>query len=116
KWGVSDVIGLVKEGVPLSVAQAQIKAISSRLPDRFPPNEQHTALYAERPNRQIDFTLRKALLILQGAVAFVLLMASVNLSALLVSRSWSRQRDLAIRKALGASRWRIFRQLLSESL
>ncbi len=113
-----DVIGRVKEGVDLSVAQAQIEAISPQLQTlrRFPPTTDHLAVHAETPQLFIEPDIRTGLLILQGAVALVLLLASVNISALLVARSWSRQRDLAIRKALGASRLRIVRQLLAESL
>lgn len=109
-------IGRVKEGVALSVAKAQIQAVSPRLAERFPPKAEHVALSADSPKLFIGPDVRTGLLILQGAVAFVLLLACVNISALLVARAWSRHRDLAIRKALGASRLRIAWQLLSESL
>ena len=112
----SEVIGSVKKGVDLRLAKAQIRAISSRLPDRFPKGADHLALVAETPRISIDRDVRRGLWILQGVVALVLLLASVNLSALLIARAWSRQRELAIRKALGASRFRLVRQLLSESL
>lgn len=112
----SMVIGLVREGVDLRVAKAQIRAISPRLPNRFPKGEDHVSLKADAPKLSIDRDVRRGLWILQGAVALVLLLASVNLSALLIARAWSRHRELAIRKALGASRLRLIRQLLSESL
>jgi putative ABC transport system permease protein len=112
----SMVIGRVKEGVDLPVARAQIGMISPRLAERFPKGTEHVALVAKTPGIFVEPDVRKGLLILQGAVALVLLLASVNLSALLIARASSRHRELAIRKALGASRSRLVRQLLSESL
>jgi putative ABC transport system permease protein len=109
-------IGLVKEGVDLRTAQAQIAVVSPRLAGQFPKRLGGMALTADTPSMRIDKAVKTSLWILQGAVALVLLLASVNLSALLIARGWSRHRELAIRKALGASRLRLIRQLFSESL
>jgi len=109
-------IGLVKGGVDVRVAQAQIRAVSPWLAEQFPRRAGDMALTADSPSLRIDRDVKVSLWILQGAVALVLLLASVNLSALLIARGWSRHRELAIRKALGASRLRLIRQLFSESL
>lgn len=109
-------VARVKSGIPLSTAQDQLAALSPRLMDRFPAGTDNVDLVAEQPGLITNSSIRGGLLVLQGAIAFVLLLACVNISALLVARAWSRQRELAIRKTLGASRLRIVRQLLSESL
>jgi putative ABC transport system permease protein len=109
-------IARVKAGVPLSEAQVQIREISPSLAKRFRPTAQGTQLVADSPKLFIARDVRTGLLIVFGAVAFVLLETCVNIGALLVARAWTRQRELAIRKALGASTGRIVRQLLTESV
>jgi predicted permease len=111
-----ELIARVKRGVPLSVAKAQLQVLSDRFATTFPKGRKGLQLQAKPPSIQIRTDLRTGLLILLGAVGFVLLMASVNVSALLVARARTRQNELAIRKTLGASRIRIVRQLLAESL
>jgi predicted permease len=111
-----EIIARVKSGVPLSVARTQLQVLSDRFAKTFRRSPEGVQLQARVPALQIWPALRIGLLILLGAVGFVLLMASVNVSALLVARARTRQHELAIRKTLGASRVRIVRQLLSESL
>jgi predicted permease len=110
----------LKKGIGLASANAQLATVSPRilsslLNKRFGDMWSGTHFVA-RPLEKHFSDLNKALLILLGAVGFVLLIACVNVSALLLSRGWARHREVAIREALGASRMRIARQFLTESI
>ena len=111
-----EIIARVKKGVTFSTAKAQLQILSDRFAQTFPKDAEGVQLIAHAPALSIIPNLQIGLLILLGAVGFVLLMASVNVSALLVARARTRQHELAIRRTLGASRMRIIRQLLSESM
>jgi len=112
---LGDVIVRMNADVTGAALTAQLKTVSARISDNFSGVAKNAELIASplRPDRFTD--LQPGLVILSGAVVFVLLIGCLNVSNLLLARGCHRQRELAIRSALGASRLHIVRQLLSES-
>jgi putative ABC transport system permease protein len=111
-----NVIALLKPGVTLAQAQADIKAITTPWARQFPDwgnGDQWVAVESVRDRYARE--LRPALLVLLVAAALVLLIACVNLANLLLARATSRYKEIAMRRALGAGRARIIRQMLIES-
>ncbi len=110
------VIGRLRDGVSLPQARAEMAAISSRLEKQWPAfNSGHSAnLVPIAP--QLRDSVRPTLWVLAGAVIFVLLIACANVANLTLARGFTRQRELAVREALGAGRSRLVRMLVLESL
>jgi putative ABC transport system permease protein len=107
-------IGRLKPGVSFSTAQTDVGAIQGRLNQEHPENRPR-GISVVPEMEQVTGDMRPALLILFGAVGFVLLIACANVANLLTARVVGRRREISIRSALGASRWVIVRMLLVES-
>jgi putative ABC transport system permease protein len=109
-------IGRLKAGVLLDQSQADLDAIAARLAREYPATNQGWSL-RQRPLRDVLVgPVRPALLLMWGAVALLLLIACVNVANLLLARSLARQKEFSLRSALGASRSRMIRQMLTESV
>ncbi len=111
-----DVIGRLKPDVSIQEAQAQMNVICAQIEQQHPQTNKDKRTRLDSLHTELIEGIQTAFLVLYGAVGFLLLIACVNVSNLLLAKTGVRIREIAVRGALGAGRWRIFRQMLTENL
>src|SRR5271157_883545 len=111
-----EVIGRLKSGTTMPQAQADLETITARLAQQYPQTNAGHGVRVMSLVEDLTYGSRQFLWVLMGAALFVLLLACANVANLQLARATVRQKELAVRLALGASRWQITRQLLVESV
>ena len=115
RMGYSRAVALLKPGVSLQQAAGEMETITARLRQQYPDTNNRRFNRVVSLHEHLVGDTNKLLWLLLGAVTFVLLIGCANVANLLLASGASRQKEMAIRTALGASRWRVMRQLFTES-
>ena len=111
-----EVLGRLKPGVPIESARAEMRTIAARLAEQYPRTNRDNSVSVHPLRESLVGSVRQSMFVLLGAVGLVLLIVCVNIASLVLIRGVSRGRELAVRLAVGAGRFSLFRGLLIESL
>jgi len=111
-----EAIAKLKPGISVSQADVEMRQLEAQLANEYPDKISRTSAYVRSLQNMIVHEVRSTLLVLMGAVGFVLLIACVNVANLSIARGLVREQEMGIRMALGAGRRRLIRQMLNESL